>query len=51
MCGLMGQTVWLLQGPAANEKLAANLILLRAPRLLGLHVVSAAAAAFRSGVR
>lgn len=43
-------TVWLLQGHPANEKLAAILILLRAPRLLGLPVV-AAAAAFTSEVR
>lgn len=39
--------VWVLQGPAVNEKLAAILILLRTPLLLGL---SMDAGVFMSGV-
>lgn len=39
--------VWVLQGPAVNEKLAAILILLRAPLLLGL---SMDVGVFMSGV-
>lgn len=39
--------VWVLQGPAVKEKLAAILILLRAPLLLGL---SMDAGVFMSGV-